>query len=105
VPFCFGVKALSARTHQNRPIESINVLETTPSPKGHGMNLLFTCETCGVDVDEDNIGCVENNWCAQCMDDWCASQIKLWHPSWLAEKVYRDSLKLAEEYGPPEGLK
>jgi hypothetical protein len=39
------------------------------------------------------------------MDDWCASQIKLWHPSWLAEKVYRDSLKLAEEYGPPEGLK
>jgi hypothetical protein len=105
VPFCFGVKALSARTHQNRPIESINVLETTPSPKGHGMNLLFTCETCGVDVDEDNIGCVENNWCDQCMDDWCASQIKLWHPSWLAEKVYRDSLKLAEEYGPPEGLK
>jgi hypothetical protein len=58
-----------------------------------------------VDVDEDNIGCVENNWCDQCMDAWCAEQIKLWHPSWLAEKVYRDSLKLAEEYGPPEGLK
>ena len=67
------------------------------------MNLLFTCEQCAAPVDEDNIGCVENNWCDLCMDDWCASQIKLWHPSWLAEKVYRDSLKLAEEYGPPEG--
>jgi hypothetical protein len=98
VPFCFGVKALSARTHQNRPIESINVLETTPSPKGHGMNLLFTCETCGVDVDEDNIGCVENNWCDWCMEQWCQEQIKQWKPSWLAEKVYRDSLKLAQEY-------
>jgi hypothetical protein len=63
------------------------------------MNLLFTCETCGTAVDEDNIGCRENNWCDWCMDKWCAEQIKQWKPSWLAEKVYRDSQRLAEEYG------
>jgi hypothetical protein len=62
------------------------------------MNLLFTCETCGTAVDADNIGCVENNWCDWCMEQWCAEQIKQWKPSWLAEKVYRDSLKLAQEY-------
>jgi hypothetical protein len=69
------------------------------------MDVLFTCEECGVAVDNDNIGCLENNWCDQCMDAWCAEQIKLWNPSWLAERSYRNSLKLAEEYGPPEGLK
>jgi hypothetical protein len=67
------------------------------------MNLLFTCEQCGTAVDADNIGCVENNTCDECQEKWFQEQAAYWKPSWLAEKVYRDSLKLAEEYGPPEG--
>jgi hypothetical protein len=51
------------------------------------MDVLFTCEECGVAVDNDNIGCLENNWCDQCMDAWCEAQIKFWRPIWRAEKA------------------
>jgi hypothetical protein len=64
------------------------------------MNLLFTCEQCGVAVDDDNIGCVENNWCDECMDKWCNEQVARWWPVFTVEREY---MKLAEEYGKPEG--
>ena len=67
------------------------------------MNLLFTCSECGTAVDEDNLGCVENNWCDWCMDKWCAEQTARWWPVFAAERSYRNSMSLAEEYGKPEG--
>ena len=64
------------------------------------MRRLFYCEKCGVPVDNDNVGCFENNWCVVCEDKRVAEEIARFKPLNEAEKragllVYLDELEQA----------
>lgn len=51
------------------------------------MSILFHCEKCQAPVDEDNVGCWENNICEECNDKWCQEQMALYRPQYDAEKL------------------
>ena len=62
---------------------------------------MIKCDTCGERAEES--ACMENDICEPCFDKWLAEQLSYWRPRFEAERIYRDYMKLAEEYGPPEG--
>lgn len=51
------------------------------------MTGLIKCDTCGNSVDEDEIGCWENQQCNTCFDAWLAKEIAYWKPRYEAEKA------------------
>lgn len=50
------------------------------------MTILFHCEKCRQPVDDDNVGCFENNWCEACEDKRIAEEIAHFKPLYEAEK-------------------